>query len=208
MDPVKRNGYDSTVLTFDDSIPPSRATLLSQSAVSLDGTSSTTTTTTTTHQPYTDDDFYDVFGPVFTRNLRFDAKLRPELNPNGGNSNTGGSGSSSRKSSGSSSSSNTNTTTTTFPTPPSLGDASTPLPHVHAFYDYWIHFTSWRDFSTQATIELELSDTIENSESRYEKRYYQTQIDKRTKHLKRLELIRLQTLVERAMEADPRLYVY
>ena len=200
MDPIQRNGYDSTVLIFDDSIPPSRTTLLvvSESTTTTPAISTTTNDTTTTkdntnNSVYTDDDFYQLYGPVFTRNLRFDAKLRPEL---GSNSNHGNN----NKSSSSTSNQQQNP-------PPSLGDATTPLPQVHAFYEYWIHFTSWRDFSLRATQELELSDTIEQSESRYEKRYYQKEIDKRTKQLKRFEMNRIQTLVERAMEADPRLYV-
>jgi DnaJ homolog subfamily C member 2 len=182
MDPQQRNGYDSTVLTFDDSIPPSRSTLLS------------TSTSSASSDHSTDHDFYDVYGPVFTRNLRFDAKLRPEVSNHNNNNNSSNSRNNSKH--------NKNHTT-----PPSLGDATTPLDQVHQFYDYWIHFTSWRDFSLQATEELQLSDTLMQSESRYEKRYYQNQIDKRTKQLKRQEMIRIQTLVERAMEADPRLYV-
>jgi DnaJ homolog subfamily C member 2 len=188
-DPLKRQGYDSTVLAFDDTIPPSRTSILLQS-----------TSTASSVEP--EEDFYQLYGPVFVRNLRFDARLRPENHK------------------GSSGSSHTTTSSRnnhqqpsnhhhkkTVPEPPSLGDAMTPIDQVHVFYDYWIHFTSWRDFSTQATLELQLQDEMEHVESRYEKRYLQKEIDKRTKQLKRNEMIRIQTLVERAMEADPRLYV-
>ena len=191
MDPVKRNGYDSTVLVFDDSIPPSRNTLLLNYSNSGSDTSNN-------NNSYTDDDFYQLYGPVFTRNLRFDAKLRPELAMDSNSSNNSSSHSSSKK--------NNNNKTPISP-PPSLGDADTPLDQVYAFYEYWQSFSSWRDFSLQAQCELQLSDVLEQSESRYEKRYYQKEIDKRTKQLKRNEMTRIQTLVERAMEADPRLYV-
>ena len=206
MDPIKRNGYDSTVLTFDDSIPPSRSTLFGSDGIPTTNTNTITTTTNTLTTNYTDDDFYDLYGPVFTRNLRFDARLRPELSSNNSSNNSNSINGSKTKNNNNNNNHPTKSTTT-IPTPPTLGDATTPLDQVHLFYDYWIHFTSWRDFSLQATTELELSDTIEQSESRYEKRYYQKEIDKRTKQLKRQEMIRIQTLVERAMEADPRLYV-
>ena len=211
MDPIKRNGYDSTVLTFDDSIPPSRSTLFGSDGILTTNTNNATTststsTTNTLTTNYTDDDFYDLYGPVFTRNLRFDARLRPELSSSNSSNNSNSINGSKTKNNNNNNNHPTKSTTT-IPTPPTLGDATTPLDQVHLFYDYWIHFTSWRDFSLQATTELELSDTIEQSESRYEKRYYQKEIDKRTKQLKRQEMIRIQTLVERAMEADPRLYV-
>jgi DnaJ homolog subfamily C member 2 len=173
-DPVKRQGYDSTVLEFDDAIPSPRSQLLQSNL-------------------YRDADFYRTFGPVFLRNLRFDARLRPDL-------------------AASSSSSNNNSSRTAGNSksapPPELGDDDTSLEQVHAFYDYWTRFSSWRDFSTQAMEELQMSpDEMENVETRFEKRYLQKEIDKRTKQLKRQEVVRIQTLVERAMEADPRLYV-
>jgi DnaJ homolog subfamily C member 2 len=170
-DPVKRQGYDSTVLEFDDAIPPPRSQLLLSDL-------------------YRDADFYRTFGPVFLRNLRFDARLRPDLAASSNNN---------ARASGSAKSA----------PPPELGDDETPLEQVHAFYDYWTRFSSWRDFSTQAMEELQMTpDEMENVETRFEKRYLQKEIDKRTKQLKRQEVVRIQTLVERAMEADPRLYVY
>lgn len=161
--------YDSTVLFFDDAIPPPRDKLLADPTLL-----------------YSDDDFYALYSPVFERNLRFDARLRPDVQSKLKNS------SAKRKS-------------FQHSKPPLLGDATTPINEVHKFYEYWIHFESWRDFSAQAADELEVENDLENAESRYEKRWIQQQIDKRAKQLKKAELNRIQMLVERAMEADPRL---
>ena len=167
MDHGKRQAYDSTVVPFDDHIPAARAALLQDPLLE-----------------YSDDDFYDTFRPVFERNMRFDLRLRPDLN---------------RKSNGRNNNNNKPRK------PPVLGDADTPLDQVHSFYEYWIHFESWRDFSATAADELQVEQELENAESRHEKRWYQKEIDKRAKQLKRQEMGRLSTLVERAMEADPRL---
>jgi DnaJ family protein C protein 2 len=146
-------------------------------------------------------DFFKSYGPVFARNLHFDSRILPRQN-SGSASN--GSGSSRRNSKRNSSSRNS------LPSlknnqPPSLGDANTPIEEVHEFYDYWTHFDSWRDFSLQAARELETQEHLENAESRYEKRWYQKEIDRRAKKLKQQEVIRITTLVERAMAVDPRL---
>jgi len=80
---------------------------------------------------------------------------------------------------------------------------------VLPFADYWVQFDSWRDFSQKAQEELfDNNNPLEDAESRYEKRYYQKEIDKRAKALKRQEMNRIQTLVQRAMAADPRLQKY
>jgi DnaJ family protein C protein 2 len=57
----------------------------------------------------------------------------------------------------------------------------------------------------KASKELETQDQLENAESRYEKRWYQKEIDRKAKKLKQVEQARITTLVERAMAADPRL---
>lgn len=170
MDHQKRQAYDSTVMPFDDEIPPSRAAMMSDPMLL-----------------YKDEDFYETFGPVFKRNLRFDARLRPDLpsKNKSGNKQRGGKKTSTK--------------------PPELGDDSTPIEEVNAFYEYWIHFDSWRDFSATAAEELNVENEIDNAESRFEKRWIQKEIDKRAKQLKKQEMSRIQTLVERAMEADPRL---
>lgn len=160
-DPLKRQAYDSTKVPFDDDIPGPIVT---------------------------ESDFFDVYGPVFERNLRFDARLRPEL-----------------KSKSNNSSNNKRNHRSKASAPPRLGDDDTPLHEVNEFYSYWIHFDSWRDFSAQATEELQVESHLENAESRDERRWLQREIEKRAKQLKKLELNRIQTLVERAMEADPRL---
>jgi DnaJ family protein C protein 2 len=165
-DSAKRQAYDSTVMPFDDEIPPSRSQLL-QDPLLL----------------YKDEDFYDLFGPVFERNLRFDARLRPENHKKNKNNN--------------------NIQKTSASKAPTLGDANTPIEEVHAFYEYWVHFESWRDYSQTAADELEIDQ--ENAESRYEKRWLQKEIDRRAKQLKKQEMARIQLLVERASEADPRL---
>lgn len=184
FDHSKRQAYDSTALPFDDQVPPSRSVLL-QDPLLL----------------YKDDDFYETFGPVFVRNLRFDARLRPEV-PSKNNSNSNNSIYNSNTSGGGS---KKNHNGSSIRVPPELGDAHTPLAQVHLFYEYWIHFESWRDFSAQAAEQLKVEQELENAESRFEKRWIQKEIDKRAKQLKRTEMARIQTLVERAMEADPRL---
>ena len=161
-DSAKRQAYDSTAMPFDDSIPPAR-------------------------QEYSEQEFYSTFGPVFTRNLRFDLNLRPENKKNNKNSNG------KKQEGGKRSHKNL----------PTIGDENTPIEEVHAFYDYWTRFESWRDFSQTAADELEVE--MENVESRYEKRWLSKEVEKRAKQLKRKENARVQTLVERAMEADPRL---
>lgn len=89
--------------------------------------------------------------------------------------------------------------------PPKFGDSTTTIDDVHHFYDYWTHFTTWRDFSLKAAQELETEDQLEQAESRYEKRWYQKEILRLAKKLKQKEQSRITTLVERAMSADPRL---
>jgi DnaJ family protein C protein 2 len=170
-DDEKRQAYDSTTLPFDDSIPMPRSQMMEDPMLL-----------------YKDEDFYQTFGPVFQRNLRFDAKLRPGA----GNKNKN------KKQ-------NKKNNTNNKKGPPSLGDETTPIEEVHEFYEYWIHFESWRDFSAQAADELQVENELENAESRFEKRWIQKEIDKRAKQLKTKENGRIQTLVERAMEADPRL---
>lgn len=176
--------YDSTEMPFDDSLPPE-------------------------HPPK---DFFRTYGPVFERNLHFDSRILPRQNNGvGGNGSGGGggggsSGSNRRNSKRFSSSRNSlSSSSLKSSQPPSLGDASTPIEEVHEFYDYWTHFDSWRDFSLQAARETETQDHLENAESRYEKRWYQKEIDRRARKLKQQEVIRITTLVERAMAVDPRL---
>ena len=147
------------------------------------------------------DDFFSEYKAVFERNLHFDARLLPD------NGNGGGVGA--KKGGGANSKNRRKSKISGQPPqgqePPSLGDEATPIDQVHVFYDYWTHFSSWRDFSLQAARELETQEHLENAESRYEKRWYQKEIDRQAKKLKQQEQARITTLVERAMAADPRL---
>jgi DnaJ homolog subfamily C member 2 len=143
-------------------------------------------------------DFFKEYGIAFDRNLFFDARLLNNGNNNNNNNKKNGKTSNRRKSKRDSQLGNNNM-------PPSLGDENTPIEEVHQFYDYWTHFTTWRDFSIQAAQELETQDHLENAESRYEKRWYQKEIDKKAKKLKQQEQARITTLVETAMANDPRL---
>jgi DnaJ family protein C protein 2 len=140
-------------------------------------------------------DFFKLWEPVFKRNLHFDSRLLPS--PKGGNKRN------SRRSSGSSR--NLKNKNNKMQGPPSLGDADTPVDEVHEYYDYWIHFESWRDFSLQAARELETQEHLDNAESRYEKRWFQKEIDRAAKKLKQQEVARITSLVEKAMASDPRL---
>mmetsp|Transcript_5797 Transcript_5797/g.14476 ORF Transcript_5797/g.14476 Transcript_5797/m.14476 type:complete len:635 (+) Transcript_5797:72-1976(+) len=141
--------------------------------------------------------FFKLWEPVFKRNLHFDARLLPQQK------NTGGNKRNNRWSNGSSR--NLKKKNAKTQRPPSLGDINTPIEEVHEFYDYWVHFESWRDFGLQAARELETEEHLENAESRYEKRWYQKEIDRAAKKLKQQEVARITLLVEKAMSLDPRL---
>ncbi|CAM9588765.1 unnamed protein product [Phaeothamnion confervicola] len=86
-----------------------------------------------------------------------------------------------------------------LPAPP-LGDADTPIEEVNKFYEYWVNFESWRDFTLEAC-EHDLDD----AEDRYHKRWMQKENDKKNRDLKRKEYKRLTTLIDRARAADPRI---
>ncbi len=178
-DPKLRKSYDSTV-DFDDRIP-------SGSDVR------------------TERDFYMVFGSCFDRNLRFAAENEPGISNN--NNNSSGSlstlnknGKKKKKKNDKNSSSND---TTTKLGPPSIGNPNTPIDEVHRFYDYWVRFESWRDFTLPATKELE-HDT-DMAECRFEKRWMEKEIARKAKAMKRDEMARITRLVDRAMSLDPRL---
>ncbi|KAL3793144.1 hypothetical protein HJC23_005646 [Cyclotella cryptica] len=177
-DPTKRRSYDSTV-DFDENIPK---------------------------EGVDEADFYNEYGPVFERNLRFASFNDPArqataktddisspLVKKKGKKNKGG-----KKSN-----SSNDLSSQTKETCPSLGDDSTPLSEVHAFYDFWIHFESWRDFTLKATKETE--HDVEAADSRDEKRWMKQEIDRKVKKMKKEEMARINLLVERAMAADPRL---
>lgn len=189
-DPIKRRSYDSSV-DFDESIPKEGCML-------------------------SDEEFYAEYGPVFERNLRFASFNDPMRQQGGGDDEKpaskgggGGGGKNKKKknninSGGSNSNDLPNTSYIPPPNPlPLLGDNSTPLSQVHAFYEYWIHFDSWRDFTLRATSETE--HDVESADCREEKRWMKQEIDRKVKKMKREEMARINLLVTRAMAADPRL---
>ena len=83
---------------------------------------------------------------------------------------------------------------------PDLGDDSTPLADVRRFYDFWLSFSSWRDFSHDADLEEVNEDMM-----RYEKRFIARENERQLEKLRRLEVKRIRTLTEMAMKMDPRL---
>jgi len=173
-DPMKRRSYDSTV-DFDDSIPK-------------EGEGNTVET------------FYEVYGPVFERNLRFasfndPAKLLNTKEGGGDDGTTPKKKGKNKKKKGSGSGDNKKAKNNNTPPPP-FGDDNTPLSQVHAFYDFWTHFDSWRDFSLKA--EKETDHNLESADSRDEKRWMKSEIDRKMKKMKKDEVARVGLLVERA----------
>ena len=49
---------------------------------------------------------------------------------------------------------------------PEIGDETTPMSEVYRFYEYWINFESWRDF-TGVGAEHKVDDTMSRDERRY-----------------------------------------
>ena len=78
-------------------------------------------------------------------------------------------------------------------------DATTPIEKVHAFYDFWIHFESWRDYSLKA--EKETEHNLESADSRDEKRWMKQEIDRKVRKMKKDEMARVNLLVERASKS-------
>lgn len=82
---------------------------------------------------------------------------------------------------------------------PDLGDMDTPIANVYKFYQYWVKFESWRDF-TGVGAEYKPDD----AGSREEKRYMQKENERLAKKLKTKEMQRLIALVALAEKYDPR----
>lgn len=83
---------------------------------------------------------------------------------------------------------------------PEIGDMDASMEQVSKFYDYWVKFESWRDFTGVGT-----DRKIDDGYSRYEKRYYAKEIEKAAKEAKQKEMNRLIDLVQTCMKRDPRL---
>ena len=145
-------------------------------------------------------EFYAAYGPVFERNLRFDRRYDPSAAVVASKGRGGKGGKKKNKKKGGN---NKGGNGDDDDSPPTLGDDSTPIDQVHAFYDYWTHFDSWRDFTLKASESTD--HDIDMADSRDEQRWMKKEIDRKAKALKREEVARLALLVERAMTADPRL---
>lgn len=83
---------------------------------------------------------------------------------------------------------------------PNLGDENTPMEEVLRFYEYWVHFESWRDFSGKDS-----EYNPEEATSREEKRWMQKENEKIGKKLKKKEMDRIIDLVMLAQRKDPRI---
>jgi DnaJ family protein C protein 2 len=83
---------------------------------------------------------------------------------------------------------------------PDLGDLETPLPEVYRFYEYWVKFDSWRDFTGVGA-----EHKPDEATSREEKRWMQKENEKVAKRLKKKEMERLIALVTIAEKYDPRI---
>ncbi len=105
-----------------------------------------------------DEDFFALYGPVFSANGRF---------------------------------------STTKPVP-QLGHEDDEWEKVEAFYAFWFKFQSWRDPPLEDEMNLAEAD------SREEKRWMKRQNDRQREKLKKVEVKRIQTLVSRAYNRDPR----
>ena len=138
-----------------------------------------------------DKDFYQIFGKCFERNLRFAAENDPDQ---------AAAAAARKKLSKQKRGKGKNKKWTG---PPSLGDEKAILNDVHDFYDYWVGFESWRDYTLTATKITEHDTDLAGD--RYEKRWMEKEIGRKAKALKRDEMARLTKLVERSMALDPRL---
>eukprot|EP00555_Chaetoceros_dichaeta_P012763 CAMPEP_0198257088 /NCGR_PEP_ID=MMETSP1447-20131203/6842_1 /TAXON_ID=420782 /ORGANISM="Chaetoceros dichaeta, Strain CCMP1751" /LENGTH=673 /DNA_ID=CAMNT_0043943895 /DNA_START=86 /DNA_END=2107 /DNA_ORIENTATION=+ len=182
-DPSKRKAYDSTI-NFDESIP---------SAADVGGTES---------------DFYKIFGKCFERNLRFAVENDPALfglgGKNGGAGAGGGGGRGGGRGKGGKGKGGGKNHKQSNKSLPTLGDTKSTITQVNEFYEYWIHFDSWRDFTIPAA-KLTENDTENYEMCRFQKRAMEQEIARKAKSLKKEEMARISKLVERSMALDPRL---
>lgn len=82
---------------------------------------------------------------------------------------------------------------------PKLGNASTAMESVEAFYAFWFTFESWREFT--GSTEHDPND----AEFREEKRWMQKENKKEAAKWKKTEMARVSDLVSRAYARDPRI---
>ena len=82
---------------------------------------------------------------------------------------------------------------------PQLSDMTATNEHVHAFYDFWLSFKSWRDFAYLNEHQ------VESANSREEKRQFIRENEKKQAGKKKEEMARVRKFVEDAMRKDPRM---
>ncbi|GAB5365955.1 hypothetical protein AAMO2058_001102900 [Amorphochlora amoebiformis] len=82
---------------------------------------------------------------------------------------------------------------------PVIGDMSTHVADVHEFYDFWLSFQSWREFSHPD------EHRMEDAESREERRWMERENRKLVAEQVKKEKKRIRRLVNNAMKVDPRL---
>jgi len=83
---------------------------------------------------------------------------------------------------------------------PELGDMDTPIDQVYKFYEYWVNFESWRDFTGVGA-----EHNPEDATSREEKRWMMKENERIAKKLKKKEMERLIALVTLADKYAPRI---
>jgi len=145
--------------------------------------------------------FYKVYAPVFERNYRF--AVRVPVNNDNGKSRKRQSKKSSKSSSSKQQEEDNGPAHIDYVPLPEFGDDNTPIEKVNAFYDYWISFNSWRDFTLAASKAVDKD--LDSAGDREEKRWMMKEVETKKKKMKKDEVTRVATLVERAMKADPRL---
>ena len=83
---------------------------------------------------------------------------------------------------------------------PGIGNSESTIQQVQRFYDYWINFDSWRDFTN-----VSAEHNVDSATSREEKRWMIKENERGAKKLKKKEMARITDMTMRAMEWDPRL---
>lgn len=86
------------------------------------------------------------------------------------------------------------------PDPPDLGNLETPDDDVEEFFEFWYTFKSWRDFNFHG------EHTLEDAETRDEKRWMaqQNAKDPKVKAAKKDEKQKIRRMVDNAYKNDPR----
>lgn len=82
---------------------------------------------------------------------------------------------------------------------PSIGTSTTSITRINEFYNYWVQFDSWRDFTS-----VNREHDPDQAQGREHKRWMQKENEKNAKKLKKVEMARLNDLVTRALAHDPR----